>query len=511
MMITKSKGSALGLAVPLGLALVISCAGAAWAGDSGDAASTESVTELKTEVSVLKDEVKDLKTEIGAIQKQTTVPPPANAAAGAAPSKATLGEKVGSVTQDVADIKKNLSDNLGVHIHGLVDGTYEYNLNRPNTSGGSSGGPNATAPGGRVNQLRVFDTDANGWSLEQFNLHMDRTADGGVGFVMDLNFGQVANVLRASTRESNLNPGAVSNDVIDLTQAYMTYTAPVGSGINLSLGRFVTLLGEETIDTYNGTNFNESRDFIFGFGIPFTHTGLRAQYTLNDKVGFTLGVNNGWDDVSDNNDGQSVEGQIALTANPNLSATITGMAGPEQVNHGNSMRWVIDPIVTYHTPITGLQVIGEYLYGAEGSPVSATPTWDSHGNSLYGNPAGPGGTVTLNKDVSWTAAAGYIVYDLNDNIEFATRGEWFRDADGARTGERQTLGEVTETLNYKVPGVTGLLGRLEFRHDESSAKPFFSNELLPATAANISAGVAGLPAHTYAGQNTLLAAAIYTF
>jgi hypothetical protein len=149
-----------------------------------------------------------------------------------------------------------------VHIHGLADVTYEYNFNRPNTSGGSKGGPNATAPGGRVNQSRVFDTNASGWDLGQFNLHVDKSADGGVGFVSDINFGQVANVLRASTRNSNINPLTTSNDIVDITQAYLTYTAPLGTGINLSLGRFVTLLGEEVIPVYNNLNFNESRDFI---------------------------------------------------------------------------------------------------------------------------------------------------------------------------------------------------------------------------------------------------------
>jgi Putative beta-barrel porin-2, OmpL-like. bbp2 len=135
------------------------------------------------------------------MQKQTAVAAPAAPAGqAAAPAPQTMGEHVGAIEKDLSDIKKNLNDNLDVHIHGLVDTTYDYNFNRPNTSGGSKGGPNPTAPGGRTNQLREFDTNANGWSLEQFNLHVDRTAEGGVGFVSDINFGQVANVMRASTR-----------------------------------------------------------------------------------------------------------------------------------------------------------------------------------------------------------------------------------------------------------------------------------------------------------------------
>ena len=491
------------IAATAALLLLLGTGGVSIAGSGGSDGAE--VQELKSEVNELKAEVKDLKGEVGTLRQQAAVAAPAApAGGGAAPEPKTVGEHVGAIEKDLGDIKKNISDNLGIHVHGLVDTSYEYNLNQPNTTGFTKGGVNATATGGRTNQLRVFDTDANGWNLQQFNIHIDKSADGGVGFVSDINFGQVANVLRASTRNSNLNPGPTSNDIVDPTQMYLTYTVPVGSGINLQLGRFVTLLGEEVIPVYNNFNYNISRDFIFGFGIPFTHTGLRGQYAFNDKIGLTLGVNNGWDDLSDNNDGQTVEGEISLTPNSNISVLINGIYGPEQVNHGNSKRWAIDPVATWKTPIKGLQLIGEYLYAQETAPVSIVPAVTSTGNYitlLPPNPTNPG-VFQLNRQATWTGAAGYIVYDLTDNIEFATRGEWFRDSDGARTGLRQTLGEVTETVNYKVPAVTGLLARFEYRHDESNQKPFFSNDGFT---------LAGVPLHTYSGQNTLMADVIYAF
>ena len=515
----------------LGAALAIGWGGVSWAGSGGSSSNAE----LQSEVQELRQEIKELKGEVGSMKTQAEVKAPAAAsstAAAAAPT--TVGEHVGAIEKDVVDIRNSLATNLGVHIHGLVDVPYEYNLNHPNTSGGSKGGVNSVTAGGSVNQLRVFDTEGSGFNLQQFNLHLDRTSDGGVGFVSELNFGQVANVVRASTRNSNLNPGATSNDVIDLTQAYLTYTVPVGSGLNLQLGRFVTLLGAEVIPTYStygSADYNISRDFIFGFGIPFTHTGLRGTYTLNDKVSFVLGVNNGWDDITNSNDGQTVEGEINLNsgdmlgANQALALALNGIFGPEQVNHGNSTRWAIDPVLTYKTPIKGLQLIGEYLYGSEGGPVSVLPGYSSQGNRFCGNPGvglpfctptagftgGPSGTITIPNSVSWSAAAGYIVYDLNDNIEFATRGEWFRDSDGARTGLRQTLGEITETLNYKVPNVAGLLTRLEYRHDESNASPFFNGDVVGTQPLSSPSLLAGFPSHTRSGQDTFIADAIYSF
>jgi hypothetical protein len=494
------------LAAPAALAVLLMWGPGVWAQD----ASSESVSDLKSEVQELQKEIHELKGEVTTIKtQQAIVPPPPPAEA-----NQTIGESVGSLGKSVEDIRTNLATNLGIQVHGLVDGTYEYNLNNPNTSNGAKGGPNPTATGGSLNQLREFDINANSWNLAQFNLHIARVSDGGVGFVTDLNFGQLANVMAASTRNSNLNPEAVSNNMFDLTQAYLTYTAPFGSGINLQLGRMVTLLGAEVIPVYNNQNFNESRGLLFTLGEPLTQTGLRGTYAVNSNIGVTLGVNNGWDDVANNNSGSTVEGELTLAPTSNISLVLNGIYGPEQVNHGNSQLWAIDPVATWHTPITGLQLVGEYLYASEGGPVSVFPAYSAHGNGLATLPPDNSqcvgesgcGTVSINHSVSWTGAAGYIVYDLNDHIEFASRGEWFDDSNGARTGLRQTLGEFTEDLNYKVPQVTGLLARLEYRHDESNAAPFFGSTIAPNNSPKFPN-----PDHTYNGQDTFMVAAIYSF
>jgi hypothetical protein len=512
----------------LGAAIALGWGGVSWAQSSSDA-------ELQNEVSELRQEVKELKSEVGTLKSEQTVKAPAAASsAAAAPAPTTVGEHIGQIEKDVSDIRTNLTTNLGVHIHGLVDVPYQYNLNEPIAIGATKGGPNATATGPGTNQYREFDTEINGWNLQQVNLHLDRTSDGGVGFVTELNFGQTANILRASTRNSNVNPAETSNDVIDLTQAYLTYTAPLGSGIALQAGRFVTLLGAEVIPTYStygSADYNISRGLLFTLGEPLTHTGLRGTYTFNDKVNFVAGVNNGWDDVTNNNDGQTFESELNLSsgdllgANQSLALALNNIIGAEQVNRGSSKLWAIDPVLTYKTPIKGLQLIGEYLYAQEGGPVSVTPQYSSQGNQFCINPAtgeafctppvgsvftpGPDGTITIPHQVSWTGGAGYIVYDLTDNIELAARGEFFSDPNGARTGLRQGIGEGTGTLNYKVPLVTGLLARFEYRHDESTHKPFFnSTPFGPQPKPSL---LEGFPTHTRSGQDTFMADAVYTF
>src|SRR5713101_307167 len=236
-----------GIAATAALLLLLGTRGVCAAGSGGDSDGAE-VQELKSEVNELKAEVKDLKGEVGTLRQQEAVGAPgAPAGGGTAAAPKTVGEHIGAIEKDVGDIKKNLTDNLGIHVHALVDTTYEYNLNQPNTTGFTKGGVSATATGGRTNQLRVFDVDANGWDLQQFNLHIDKSADGGVGFVSDINFGRVANVLRAATRNSNLNPGPTSNDIVDPTVMDVLLSRPAVNVIKSLPEPLVALLVDDTI------------------------------------------------------------------------------------------------------------------------------------------------------------------------------------------------------------------------------------------------------------------------
>jgi len=416
---------------------------------------------LSGQVGNLQKQTDDTTSEVKKIEAAMTIAQPAASA-----SPVTIGQHVGLAETNIAAIQKNLSDNLGISVHALVDAGYEHNFNQPN---------------GNTNYIRVFDED--GFQLTQGNLHIER--DGTVGFVTDLNFGQVANTISQATHYSNTGTG-VGNQWVDPTQYYLTYTAPIGSGISLQAGRFVTLLGAETINTYNNLNFNESKSIIFGFGIPFTHTGVRGAYTFNDYVSFTGGLNNGWDNpAASNNGGPNYEGELTLNnKDKSLSLALNGIWGPNLLGHSNSNLGAIDPIATWKPSfIPNLTLQTEYLYASEGGPVTATATTAGH-------------------SATWQGLAQYLVYDLTPSFELATRGEFFDDEDGARTGTAQTLWEVTQTLSYKIPEVTGLLARLEYRHDNSDTNVFPNN--------NFVSPITGQQ-HLWHGQDTLAANIIYAF
>jgi hypothetical protein len=410
-------------------------------------ALTGNLTNLAGNITLLAGEVTQTQGEMKRIGRAITVAPPAE---GAQPR--TIGEHV-------ATIENDLKTNLGVSIHGLVDAGYEHNFNQPN---------------GNTNLYRSWDAD--GFQLTQGNLHIER--DGTVGFVSDINFGNVANAISAAT---NFGPvHQTSATWIDPTQYYLTYTIPVGAGIAAQAGRFVTLLGAEVIPTYQNQNYNETRSFLFTLGEPLTHTGIQGAYTFNDYVSVTGGLNNGWDapQLSTNN-GPNYEGELVLnTKDKSLSLVVNGIWGPNLAGHSNSNLGAIDPIVTYKPAfLPGVTLESEYLYASESGPVV-------HGHSA-----------------TWQGLAGYFVYDWNA-WEFASRGEFFDDEDGARTGTAQTLWELTQTVTFKVPEVTGLLARLEYRHDNSNVEIFPNNNFVnPTTHLQ----------QLWAGQDTLSANVIYAF
>ena len=110
------------------------------------------LNQLGADVSNLQMQSSSNTTEIKKIEAAITVAPPADANA----KPVTVGEHVGLLEKNFGDLKTDLATNLGVHIHGLVDAGYEYNVNRPDTAD-SKGGSNPFSSGGSLNQLRVFD------------------------------------------------------------------------------------------------------------------------------------------------------------------------------------------------------------------------------------------------------------------------------------------------------------------------------------------------------------------
>jgi hypothetical protein len=200
---------------------------------------------------------------------------------------------------------------------------------------------------------------------------------------------------------------------------------------------------------------------MFSFGIPLTHVGALFSYSPTEWLTLTAGPVVGWDVADDNNDRMSVMGQITVTAIKDLALSLNFITGPEQNKQKTNPRTVVDFVGNY-TGIKGLTLGVNVDYG-----------WEVDEPSLAD-------TRSESKNAHWWGAAVYGAYDWTERLRTAVRGEYFRDADGARTlargpGAPVSLWEITATLQYQIlkgPIGTGLFGRLEFRHDDSPDKVF---------------------------------------
>jgi hypothetical protein len=317
-------------------------------------------------------------------------------------------------------------------VNGLVSSSYSFNRNRPDSG---------------LNGLRVFDFDDTKFKLDVAELVFQRTLPNvnDVGFRMDLTAGKsVPKVAAASGLFRDSDTGEAED--YDLQQAFVSWKAPVGSGLRLDFGKHVTHLGYEVIEGYDGWNDNFSRSFLFGYAIAFTHTGLKASYAT-EKASFTGLVVQGWDNVKDNNSGKSLGAQIVLTPSKPVSIYLNWMGGPEQADRSNR-RDVLNAILVLK-PTGTFTLAADYVYGRE----------DEF--------AGPG------TDAAWQALAAYLRINASETLGFTFRGEWFDDENGVRTGAVQTLKGLTFTPELKL--TRGFALRGEVRYDHSN-EPVFEKE-----------------------------------
>ena len=230
-----------------------------------------------------------------------------------------------------------------------------------------------------------------------------------------------------------------------MASAFFSWVAPLGSGLRVDFGKFVTHHGYEVIDGYDGWNDNASRSFLFGYAIPFAHVGVRGSYTFSPRLAGMVMLVNGWDVAVDNNDSKSVGAQLAWTPAAPLSVFLNGMYGPERTNVESDPRTLLDLVTIW-------KMADRVVLGV---------------NADYGEEKGavlPGETAT------WSGVAGYLRTAVVGPLSVALRAEYFADPDGARTGVAQYLAEGTLTPEVRVS--PRLLMRGDIRVDASNRDAF---------------------------------------
>jgi len=405
------------------------------------------------ETAELRRRVQELEERLAKLEAQKEAQKSGEAAANlAAAPPAAEGESAGAAATASAKPGGAKSQDEGfleffrkVEVSGFVDGYYSYNFNKP---------------AGRANVLRNFDTRNNQFALNMAEIVFEKRPDPSnsrLGFRLDLDFGPATDLVHAS------EPGGREVYKV-IQQAYGSYLAPLGSGLQVDFGKFVTMHGAEVIETKD--NWNYSRGLLFAWAIPYYHAGLRANYAFNDKVKVMGMVVNGWNNVEENNGGKTYGVMLGLNPTPKLAIIQNYMTGPEQGGDDDHYRHLSDTTVTY-TFNSKVAVMANYDYGFD-RPTS-------------------GGKV------HWQGVAAYLRYVPARKWAISPRFEWFDDHDGYSTGVAQTLKEITLTGEYRL--APGLLTRLEFRRDWSD-QPFFPKSD---------------PAVLSKAQTTVLAGLIWTF
>ena len=310
---------------------------------------------------------------------------------------------------------------------------------------------NFNTPASRTNQYRIFDADDRSFKLDVFELDVQRaiSTPGQAGFRADLTFGSSVSKVTAAAGLFRDDDGQAGD--FDIHQAFASYIAPFGRGLRFDAGKFVTHIGYEVIEGYDGFNDNHSRSFLFGYAEPVSHTGLRLSYPFSDTVSGQFYLVNGWDNAKDNNRGKSLGFQLAVTPAPRVSVTANYLGGPEQTDNDDHLRHIIDLVaIVKATPV--ITFSANFDYGREAQAALA----DTAGGGV--------------NDVTWQGVAGYVRFTLSPRTALILRGEWFDDPQGARTAVVQRLSEFTITPEFRLHPKFVLRGDL--RRDHSSHAVF---------------------------------------
>jgi Putative beta-barrel porin-2, OmpL-like. bbp2 len=307
-----------------------------------------------------------------------------------------------------------------LQISGSVDGYYRYNFD--NTKLGGLG----------YNSLTSFTNSQNSFELGMASVKATYTK-GKVGAVVDLGFGKRAEEFAY----------ADENTLLAIKQAYVKLQ--VSEKVALSLGKWGTHIGYEVLDPQ--INRNYSMSYMFSYG-PFSHTGIKADFTLNGGNGLMIGVANPSDVTSP-----------TWASTKVLNAQYSHVADKFSI-FVNYSGW----------------------FGAKNSAPTAASV-NQLGISATGKfsdkfSLGYDGTIQLlqnkvsdNTD-KWWGSALYFNFDPTEAVGLTLRTEYFADEkDAVKIGA--DIFQTTLSLNYKV-GSFILIP--EIRFDNASQAVFSKND-----------------------------------
>jgi hypothetical protein len=322
---------------------------------------------------------------------------------------------------------------------------------------------------------------ADGFNLDVIQLRIDKPLDEqdwAAGYRADLWFGPDAKILGT---DSYLGLANFASDFA-IRQAYVALRAPIGTGLDLKMGVFDSILGYESVEAGNNPNFTRS----YGHSIePQTHTGLLASYRFCDCFSASFGVADTM--------GPSINSRAFSAPIPVLGLANLPLGGNQAESYKTYMGSIALTAPDSWGFLSGSTLYSGIANGFSGSGVNALGLAGANRSSYY-----VGATVatpvtglragaafdyldihSANND-TWSLA-GYLSFQATEKLSLHARLEYFKDKQvvpGPALGANGVLFQdlAGGTAPAEVLSLTGtvqydlwknVISRLEVRWDNS--------------------------------------------
>jgi hypothetical protein len=255
--------------------------------------------------------------------------------------------------------------------------------------------------------------------------------------------------------------GALGLD--NITAAYLTWKP--FENLTLDMGQFGTIYGAEVAESWRNVNY--TRGGLYYAMQPFWHTGLKANYAINDMFGVNAMVVNGVNTAIENNKSPSVGVQGLITPMDGLFFAV-GYLGAIHPRDGGEAASNFDHFfdVVATAQFGDFKLVGNFDYNMY------RPAGVGDSENWWGVSLAPAYAIT-----NWFTVGARVEYlaDSANAVFLMPDEDVPANPDGSLNPETDStsLTTLTATLDFKpVPNSSALVLRPEFRYEIASQDYF---------------------------------------